>query len=118
ESEVSLGNKLSIVGEVDTTTTIGETATNNITVASDKTNKLTVKLAKDLQNIGSVTFKQGDKTTKISIDNSTGDLNITKNGNTEKILTTNNIGGQKISYKGSSDEKDNGVIKSKETTLT
>ena len=119
ESEVSLGNKLSIVGEVDTTTTIGETATNNITVASDKTSsKLTVKLAKDLQNIGSVTFKQGDKTTKISIDNSTGDLNITKNGNTEKILTTNNIGGQKISYKGSSDEKDNGVIKSKETTLT
>ena len=120
ESEVSLGNKLSIVGEVDTTTTIGETAINNITVASDKTNKLTVKLAKDLQNIGSVTFKQGDKTAKISIDNS-GDLNITKNGDTtnvEKILTTNNIGGQKISYKGSSDEKDNGVIKSKETTLT
>uniref|UniRef100_UPI0028051B6B hypothetical protein n=1 Tax=uncultured Sneathia sp. TaxID=278067 RepID=UPI0028051B6B len=119
ESEVSLGNKLSIVGEGDTAPT--ETAENNITVVSDKANKkLTVKLAKDLQNIGSVTFKQGDKTTKISIDNSTGDLNITKTGDTkvEKILTTNNIGGQKISYKGSSDEKDNGVIKSKETTLT
>ena len=113
ESEVSLGNKLSIVGEGDTT--IGETATNNITIASDKTNKkLTVKLAKDLQNIGSVTFKQGDKTTKINIDDS-GDLNITKNGdtnNTEKILTTNNIGNQEISYKSNLDNV------SKKTKLT
>ena len=117
ESEVLLGNKLSIVGEGDTT--IGETATNNITVASDKENKkLTVKLAKDLQNIGSVTFKQGDKTSKISIDNSTGDLNITKNGKTENILTTNNIGNQEISYKGSSDTKVEGKINSKKTTLT
>ncbi|WP_277284047.1 YadA-like family protein [Sneathia sanguinegens] len=118
ESEVSLGNKLSIIGEGDKVPT--ETAENNITVVSDKENKkLTVKLAKDLQNIGSVTFKQGDKTTKINIDDS-GDLNITKNGNTkvEKILTTNNIGGQKISYKGSSDTKVNGIINSKETTLT
>ena len=118
ESEVSLENTLSVVGEGDKAPT--ETATNNITVASDKENKkLTVKLAKDLQNIGSVTFKQGDKTTKINIDDS-GDLNITKNGDTkvEKILTTNNIGGQKISYKGSSDEKVNEVIKPKETTLT
>ena len=116
ESEVSLGNKLSIVGEGDKTPT--ETAENNITVDSDKTTKkLTVKLAKDLQNIRSVTFKQGDKTTKINIDDS-GDLNITKNGNAEKILTTNNIGSQKISYKGSSDAKVNGTINSKETTLT
>ena len=111
--KLSLSDKLSIVGEGNTTP--AKTAENNITVDSDKANKkLTVKLAKDLQNIGSVTFKQGDKTTKISIDNSTGDLNITKNGDTktEKILTTNNIGGQKIYYTSNSDTN------KKETTLT
>ena len=112
--KLSLADKLSIVGEGNTTP--AKTAENNITVDSDKENKkLIVKLAKDLQNIGSVTFKQGDKTTKISIDNSTEDLNITKNGNTtnvEKILTTNNIGGQKIYYTSNSDTN------KKETTLT
>ena len=109
--KLSLADKLSIVGEGNTTP--AKTAENNITVDSDKENKkLIVKLAKDLQNIGSVTFKQGDKTTKISIDNSTGDLNITKNGNTEKILTTNNIGSQEISYKSNLDSD------SKKITLT
>ncbi|WP_288847944.1 hypothetical protein, partial [uncultured Sneathia sp.] len=110
--KLSLADKLSIVGEGNTTP--AKTAENNITVDSDKENKkLIVKLAKDLQNIGSVTFKQGDKTTKISIDNSTGDLNITKTGDTkvEKILTTNNIGGQKIYYTSNSDTN------KKETTL-
>ena len=110
--KLSLADKLSIVGEGNITP--AKTAENNITVDSDKENKkLTVKLAKDLQNIGSVTFKQGDKTAKISIDNS-GDLNITKNGDTktEKILTTNNIGGQKIYYTSNSDTN------KKETTLT
>ena len=60
--KISLAEKLSIVGEGDTT--LAETAKNNITVQSED-NKLTVKLAKNLQNMKSfeTEAKDGNKTT-------------------------------------------------------
>ena len=92
EVTTALGSKLNLVGEG---TVKGETASDNIKVEKgDSTDKLTFKLSKDLKNLKSIELKDGDNSSKLTL-NETGDVTIGGN----KIVTSNNIGAQTLGYK-------------------
>ncbi|WP_375168550.1 YadA-like family protein [Sneathia vaginalis] len=101
EQTLNLGDTLEVVGEGDTT--LAETAKNNITVQADK-NKLTVKLAKKLQNMKSfeTEAKDGNKTTLnqdgLKIGNDTKAVKITNESITG--LTERKVSGSDYGEKG------------------
>ena len=97
----ALGTKLSVIGELSAGKTITDTAKDNITVAGDTNGSLTIKLAKDLKNIDSITSKPDDKgnTSTITLNGKDG---IGINGKDGGTLTVYGKDGKDgVSIKGS-----------------